>query len=770
MRLFLLVVLALCVLVRTEKETLAFQAEVSKMMHLIINSVYKEREIFLRELVSNASDALDKLRFLALTEPDVLDGEPDLKISILSDPDQNIVVITDTGIGMTPAELKTNLGTLAKSGTADFVSAVESGKADLNLIGQFGVGFYSSFLVAERVEVISKHPTVDRPYHWESEAAGSFTVEEYKGEDAPVRGTKIILHLKDDQREYLNEDELKRIIIKYSEFINFPIHLRTSKMEMVEVDKPEETKDQDDEQDKQKEEEDKTKKDEDEAEVEDVEKEEEKSEEKRQRKTKKKVEKKIFEWQHINTQPPIWTRDPKTVNSTEYQSFFRAFTKEDKSEAATWVHFKSDGVDVSFKALIFVPKKAKSELYQAVRDVTRNVKLFVKRVFITDDFGDSFLPKWLNFLWIIIDAEDVPLNVSRETLQQHKVLKIIRKKLINKALELIGQLAKESRAKYNNFRQEFGVSLKLGAIEDKDHRPKVMKLVRFPTSASPKEVKYIGFDEYVGRMKKGQNQIFYMTGSSVDEIKQSPFVERVLARGYEVLYLDEPIDEYLVQSVLDFEGKPLQSVAKAGLRFGDEDEDDAKQLKDAEEKFHPLLSWLEEILFDFIEKATISNRLTQSPAALIPIQMGLSGNMERIMNAQAMQKKDTSLKDFYKTRKKNLEVNPKHPLIIGLLNHVEGNDKEDRDVELAKVLFEMVQIRSGYEVEDKKAFAKRVERVLRRSLKVDLDEEALVNEKPAPERETEEIPNPDEEEEEVSEKDLEDLLKNSQKSESHDEL
>jgi heat shock protein beta len=685
-------------------------------MHLLINSVYKTKEIFLRELISNASDALDKIRFLSLTDSEALSTHPDLKIQVSYDMAQHTITIRDTGVGMTRTDLRDNLGTLARSGTAEFVKAVESGKADLSLIGQFGVGFYSAFLVADRVHVVSKSNNDPDQWVWESAADGDFIIKKDESDEKLGRGTKITLYLKEDAiHEYLSEYQLKELVARYSEFINFPIELETQRTETEEV--PDETAEEKPADEEKKEE----------SDVEDVDKD--KAEEKKEKKRKmKKISREVREWQVLNTNKPIWTRDAKTVNETEYQSFYKALTKDSENPLA-WSHFKAEG-DVSFKALIFIPSHAQSELYQVVRDMSKNVKLFVKRVFITDELGDDFLPKWLGFLWAVVDAEDVPLNISRETLQHSKVIRAVRKKLISKAFDLLFQLSKEDKKKYDTIREQFGASIKLGAIEDVTHRPKLLKLIRFHSSNGDDRT---GLEEYVSRMKHGQPSIYFMTGQGVAEIKQSPFVEKLLARGYEVLFLDEPIDEYIVQNISEFDGKKLVSVAKSGLKFGDEDDEEEKELQEDAKKYMPLTDWLRTVLDDHVEQVTVSNRLTTSPCALAANSMGWSGNMEKIMSSQAMNKAKDTMRQFYINQRKILEINPKHPLIESLLDHVQQNEEADRDVELAKVLFETTQIRSGYEVKDKKEFAKRVERVMRRTLKVDLDKEADVVIKPAPE-------------------------------------
>eukprot|EP00158_Paraphelidium_tribonemae_P009981 Partr_v1_DN29021_c0_g1_i2_m58796 putative Heat shock protein len=691
-----------------KSEKFAFQAEVNRMMKLIIHSLYKTKEIFLRELISNASDAIDKIRFLSLTKPGLLDAAPDLNITVQADAAKKVLVITDTGIGMSKKDLVRNLGTIAKSGTSEFLANLESKGSDSNLIGQFGVGFYSAFLVADKVTVISKSND-DKQHIWESHAEGDFTVFEDPRGNTLGRGTQIILHIKGDAEEFLDEAALEEVIRKYSEFINFPIYLLSSKTESIEVPieenavKDAEEGDSPNDGVEQKEEGD--------VEVEDV-----PADGADAKPTTKTIERQYKEWELMNAYKPIWTRDPKNISEKEYVEFYKSFAKDDKSPLSH-IHFKAEG-DVEFRSILYIPEKAAPNALQSADAQLKAIKLFVKRVFITDELID-FIPKWLSFMKGLVDSDDLPLNVSRENLQQHRLLKLIQRKVIRKGIELIKNIS-EDEDKYKTFLKEFGTYLKLGVIEDAKNKKKLLKLLRFHSSNSDSMV---GLEDYRERMKKGQQQVFFLTGSSLVEIKKSPFVEKITARGYEVLYLDEPIDEYLIQSVHDYERLPFQNVAKEGLKFGDESEESKELEEELNAKFKPLAEYLTGVLSKNVEKVVISSRLTTSPCAIVASQYGWSGNMERMMSSQALNSGEDPMRAFQSMQKKTLEINPKHPIIVKMLADVESDQVGANTDELAQVLYEVTAIRSGYQLKDTSEFANRIERVLRTSLGVDLDAE-----------------------------------------------
>uniref|UniRef100_A0A674DB54 Endoplasmin n=1 Tax=Salmo trutta TaxID=8032 RepID=A0A674DB54_SALTR len=688
--------------IREKSEKHVFQAEVNRMMKLIINSLYKNKEIFLRELISNASDALDKIRLLSLTNEDALAANEELTIKIKSDKEKNMLHITDTGVGMTKEDLIRNLGTIAKSGTSEFLNKmteVESeGQSTSELIGQFGVGFYSAFLVADKVIVSSKHNNGTQ-HIWESDSNEFSVIEDPRG-DTLGRGTTITLVMKEEATDYLELETIKNLVRKYSQFINFPIYVWSSKTETVEEPIDEDTE---------AEEKDAT---EDEVEVEEEE------DEKEDKPKTKKVEKTVWDWELMNDIKPIWTRPAKEVEEDEYKAFYKTFSK-DTDEPLSHIHFTAEG-EVTFKSILFVPAAAPRGMFDEYGTKKNDfIKLFVRRVFITDDFNDM-MPKYLNFVRGVVDSDDLPLNVSRETLQQHKLLKVIRKKLVRKTLDMIKKIAEEQ---YNEkFWKEFGTNIKLGVIEDHSNRTRLAKLLRFQTSNS--DTVLASLEQYVERMKDKQDKIYFMAGTSRKEAESSPFVESLLKKGYEVIYLTEPVDEYCVQALPEFDGKRFQNVAKEGIKFDESDK--AKETREALEKeYEPLTTWMKDsALKDKIEKAILSQRLTKSPCALVASQYGWSGNMERIMKAQAYQTGKDISTNYYASQKKTLEINPKHPLIKEMLKRVSTDGEDQTASDLAMVLFETATLRSGYQLQDTKAYGDRIERMLRLSMNVDLTEQA----------------------------------------------
>nr|XP_060632877.1 endoplasmin [Anolis sagrei ordinatus] len=699
--------------IREKSEKFAFQAEVNRMMKLIINSLYKNKEIFLRELISNASDALDKIRLISLTDENALSGNEELTIKIKCDKEKNMLHVTDTGIGMTKEELIKNLGTIAKSGTSEFLSKItemqEENQSTSELIGQFGVGFYSAFLVADRVIVTSKHNNGTQ-HIWESDSNEFSVIDDPRG-NTLGRGTTITLVLKEEASDYLELDTVKNLVKKYSQFINFPIYVWSSKTETVE-------EPIDDEELKEKDEAD------DEAAVEE-------EEEEKKPKTKK-VEKTVWDWELMNDIKPIWQRPSKEVEEDEYKAFYKSFSKESDDPMA-YIHFTAEG-EVTFKSILFIPTTAPRGLFDEYGSKKSDfIKLYVRRVFITDDFHDM-MPKYLNFVKGVVDSDDLPLNVSRETLQQHKLLKVIRKKLVRKTLDMIKKIAEE---KYNEtFWKEFGTNIKLGVIEDHSNRTRLAKLLRFQSSHHESNV--TSLDQYVERMKEKQDKIYFMAGSNRKEAESSPFVERLLRKGYEVIYLTEPVDEYCIQALPEFDNKRFQNVAKEGVKF--EESEKSKEAREALEKeYEPLLNWMKDkALKDKIEKAVLSQRLTQSPCALVASQYGWSGNMERIMKAQAYQTGKDISTNYYASQKKTFEVNPRHPVIKDMLRRVQENEDDQTVADLAVVLFETATIRSGYILPDTKEYGDRIERMLRLSLNID-PEEKVEEEPEEPEEAAEEV-------------------------------
>lgn len=710
-----------------------YEAEVHKMLDIVVNSLYTNKDVFLRELISNASDALDKIRFLSVTKPELLDSKKELEVKIEYDPDRKTLTIRDTGIGMTKDDLIKNLGTVARSGTTNFVKALGDGAADVSMIGMFGVGFYSTFLVADRVTVASKSNDDDTQHIWESlNGEASFHVGPDPRGNTLGRGTEITLHLKEDAEEYLSPYKLKEMIRHYSEFVTHPVYLREIKTMEVP---------------KEKEEKDRSKEDNDDIDEIDEEREPEME------------EVTTFDYEHINTDPAIWARDKDEITDEEYQEFWKVVSKEG-GMAADWSHFNAEG-NINFKSILYLPNDVPFALQQGRPDeVKPGLRLYVRKVLISDEF--DLMPRYLSFIKGVVDSDDLPLNVNRETLQESKIIKIIKKKLVRKALETIRNLAnkkvddeteeaeidadgnavvKEDKPKkihpYIEWYKKFGLSLKMGCIDDPANKDKLQKLLRFKSSKTKGDDEFVSLQEYVDRMKDWQKEIYVFPGETMKQMKSSSFMDMFYEKDIEVLFLTDAIDEYWLQHSREFEGKKYRDITKEGVKFSDEDEDLAKRRnKIYNDKFKPLTKFLKKLFGSDVTKVTVSKRLGKAPAIVSASEWGNSANMDRIMRAQAFAHGMAPGESSIPTG--NLELNPRHPFVIKLLDSIPAD--EDAEVpesvkDAAWMLFDTATMSGGFPIRDPKKYAVRMTRALKSNLGVESLE--LADEIDPPEEEDE---------------------------------
>ncbi|MCK5791871.1 MAG: molecular chaperone HtpG [Alcanivorax sp.] len=634
--------------VDANKETLGFQAEVKQLLHLMIHSLYSNKEIFLRELISNASDAADKLRFLSLSQADIMEGDGDLKIRIEFDEDNKTITITDNGIGMNRDDVISHLGTIAKSGTSEFLKNLTGDqKQDSQLIGQFGVGFYSAFVVADKVEVFTRKAgePAENGVHWVSEGEGDFTVEQVNREG---RGTSIVLHLREGEEEFADGWRLRSIVSKYSDHISLPIEM--VKNELPSSDESEEEKTED----------------------------------------------KAPEYEVVNKATALWTRSRNEIGDDEYKEFYKHIS-HDFEEPLAWSHNRVEGKQ-EYTSLLYVPKRAPFDLYQ--REASRGLKLYVQRVFIMDD-ADQFMPMYLRFMKGVLDSNDLPLNVSREILQSNKTVESIKNALTKRSLDMIRKLEPED---YKEFWKQFGQVLKEGPAEDYANKEKIAGLFRFATTYTGTAEQVVSLDDYIERMKEGQDKIYYITAENYNAAANSPHLEIFRKKGVEVVLMYDRIDEWMMGQLFDYKGKSFINIAKGDLDLGDiETEEDKKQQEEVEKTSEDLVKRLQEVLTAKVSEVKVSHRLTDSPACLVVGAYDMGAQMRQIMEA-AGQKMPES--------KPTMEINPAHPL----MERLNGELQEDRFEELAQIVFDQAALSEGRSLEDPAEYVKRINKLLMETL------------------------------------------------------
>jgi len=709
-------------LVGTEK--IEFQAEVSRILDIVVNSLYQNKDVFLRELISNASDALDKMRFLSITKPEMLEDKAELEIRVAYDRDAKTLTITDSGVGMTKQELIENLGTVARSGTTLFMDKLADG-ADVDQIGMFGVGFYSAFLVADKVTVASKNPSEDTQHVWISgNGDSSFSVADDPRGNTLGRGTEITLHLKEDAEEYAEFERLAEMVHHYSEFVTHPIFVRkTETIEVPDEDEEAETESTD------------------ETEGDEFEVSEEEDADSEEEKPVKMKEVTTHSWEKANADAAIWNRSKDEVTDGEYQEFYKLIGKTE-SNATSWSHFDAEG-NINFKSLVYLPSDIPENL--KIGDISQaksQMKLYVRKVLISDEF--ELLPKYMSFVTGVVDSDDLPLNVNRETLQESKIISIIRKKTTRKVLDMIKKLAdepmpepeeeeelddegnvvgtkeKEVEHPYIEWYKKFQPSVKMGIMEDESNRKRIAKLVRVQTSKS--DGKFVSFEDYVSHMKEWQKDIYFIAGTDIKELQKSPFMDRFNEKDVEVIYFTEPADEYMVSYLSDFDGNKFTTISKEGISLeSDEEKDEAERRhKVYSEKLKPLTKFMNKFYGTKVLSVSVSKRLGAVPAIVSSSAYGQSANMERIMRAQAFAHNQNQ--GAFMDGMRTLEINPRHPFIEKLYETISEEEEPELSQAVKDSLWNLLDtalLNGGYPISEGKAFSNRMLRSIKASLGVD---------------------------------------------------
>ena len=665
-----------------------FQAEINQLLSLIINAFYSNKDIFIRELLSNASDAIDKMRHISLTDSS---KSRSYEIKLKVDKDARLLTIEDNGIGMNKEDLIKCLGTIANSGTKQFMENLKEGTADVSLIGQFGVGFYSSYLVAENVKVYSRKDG-DVCYLWESNAGGTFTIDEASDEaSVELSGTRIELTMKPECLGYLEERKLMEIVKEHCQYLTHPINLLTTRTETKEeiVDEEDGVEEIDgDDLDK------KTSDEEKETETE--------TEETESLPRTKTVEYTVEEWKQLNEDKPLWLRKADTVTPEEYASFYKSLTNSKEDHLAV-KHFSAEG-QFEFKALLYVSKTQRQDMFQKSSDGNNNIKLYVKRVFIMDNC-DKLVPEWLSCISGIVDSEDLPLNVSREMLQQNNIMKIIKKNIIKKSIELFTELSDDDTDEgvqtYKTFFTNFSKNIKLGIHEDSANREKLIKLLRFYSANTPD--KWMSLSDYVKDMKADQKNIYFITGQNVKSLKNTPFVKNITSKGYNVLFMTEAIDEYITPHFDKFDGNKLVNITKENADIEGE-----KMDEDTKKSYESFCKKVKGVVGEQVTNVTVSTLPEDEPCCVTSASYGWSANMERIMKAQTLQANSVSQQATFMS-KKNFELNPKHYMINKLYEEHKASSMDDKIFSnVMQLLFQTAMISSGYIHEDPSEYSKRV--------------------------------------------------------------